>query len=158
MGPSANWSYPTTIKFGAGRISELAAQCKAAGLTKPLLVTDRALAGLPITAQALDILAAGGLGRAMFSEVDPNPTEENMQAGLKVYRAGGHDGVVAFGGGSALDLGKMIALMVEQPVPVWDLEDVDDWWTRANPDTIAPIIAVPTTAGTGSEVGRAGVL
>ncbi len=158
MGPSANWSYPTTIKFGAGRISELAAQCKAVGMARPLLVTDRALASLPIAAQALDILDAAGLGCAMFSEVDPNPTEANMLAGLDVYRAGSHDGVVAFGGGSALDLGKMIALMVDQPVSVWDLEDVGDWWTRANPDTIAPIIAVPTTAGTGSEVGRAGVL
>ncbi|MCC1482059.1 iron-containing alcohol dehydrogenase [Roseibaca sp. Y0-43] len=158
MGLTANWSYPTAIKFGAGRISELADQCKAAGIAKPLLVTDRALAALPITAQALDILDAAGLGRAVFSEVDANPTEANMQAGLAVYRAGGHDGVVAFGGGSALDLGKMIALMVDQPVSVWELEDIGDWWTRANPDTIAPIIAVPTTAGTGSEVGRAGVL
>ncbi len=158
MGPSANWSYPTTIKFGAGRISELADQCKAAGISAPLLVTDRALASLPITAQALDLLEGAGLGRAVFSGVDANPTEANMHAGLEVYRAGGHDGVVAFGGGSALDLGKMIALMVDQPVSVWDLEDVGDWWTRANPDTIAPIIAVPTTAGTGSEVGRAGVL
>jgi len=158
MGPTSNWSYPTTIRFGAGRISELGAECRAVGMARPLLVTDRALATLPITAQALDILEAAGLGRAVFSEVDANPTEENMQAGLAVYRAGGHDGVVAFGGGSALDLGKMIALMVDQPVPVWDLEDIGDWWTRANPDTIAPIIAVPTTAGTGSEVGRAGVL
>lgn len=158
MGPRANWSYPTTIKFGAGRISELAAQCKAVGIAQPLLVTDRALASLPITAQALDIMDADGLGRAVFSDVDANPTEANMQAGLKIYRAGGHDGVVAFGGGSALDLGKMIALMVDQPVSVWELEDIGDWWTRANPDTIAPIIAVPTTAGTGSEVGRAGVL
>ena len=158
MGLSANWSYPTTIKFGTGRISELAEHCKVVGIARPLLVTDRALATLPITAQALNILAAAGLGRAMFSEVDPNPTEANMQAGLQVYRAGGHDGVVAFGGGSALDLGKMIALMVDQPVGVWELEDIGDWWTRANPDTIAPIIAVPTTAGTGSEVGRAGVL
>lgn len=158
MGLTANWSYPTAIKFGTGRISELAEHCKAVGMAKPLLVTDKALAALPITAQALDILDAGGLGRAVFSEVDPNPTEANMQAGLDVYRAGGHDGVVAFGGGSALDLGKMIALMVDQPVSVWELEDIGDWWTRANPDTIAPIIAVPTTAGTGSEVGRAGVL
>jgi hypothetical protein len=155
---TANWSYPTTIKFGVGRISELPALCKGAGITRPLLVTDKALASLPITAQALDLLDAAGLGRAVFSEVDANPTEANMQAGLIVYRAGGHDGVVAFGGGSALDLGKMIALMVDQPVSVWDLEDIGDWWTRANPDTIAPIIAVPTTAGTGSEVGRAGVL
>ena len=156
--PTANWSYPTAVKFGPGRIAELAEHCKSAGIKRPLLVTDRALAALPITAQALDILDGGGLGRAVFAEVDANPTEANMEAGLKVYRAGGHDGVVCFGGGSALDLGKMIALMVDQPVSVWELEDVGDWWTRANSDTVAPIIAVPTTAGTGSEVGRAGVL
>ena len=154
----ANWSYPTAVKFGAGRIAELADHCKAAGIARPLLVTDRGLATLPITARALDVLEAGGLGRAIFPGVDPNPTDLNMEEGLKVYRAGGHDGVVAFGGGSALDLAKMIALMVDQPVPVWDLEDVGDWWTRANPATIAPVIAVPPTAGTGSEVGRAGVL
>ena len=156
--PTANWSYPTAIKFGPGRIRELADHCKAVGMKRPLLVTDKALASLPITAGALDILDAAGLGRAVFSEVDPNPNEMNMAAGLKVYRAGGHDGVVCFGGGSALDLGKMIALMVDQKVSVWDLEDIGDWWTRANPATIAPIVAVPTTAGTGSEVGRAGVL
>ena len=153
-----NWSYPTLVKFGAGRISELADHCKTAGLKNPLLVTDKALASLPITAQALDILEAGGLGRAVFSEVDPNPNEGNMEAGLAVYRAGGHDGVVCFGGGSALDLGKMIALMAGQTVSVWDLEDIGDWWTRADASKIAPIVAVPTTAGTGSEVGRAGVL
>lgn len=158
MNLRANWSYPTAVKFGAGRISELADHCKAVGLKKPLLVTDKALATLPITAQALDILDAAGLGRAVFSDVDPNPNEGNMEAGLAVYRAGGHDGVVCFGGGSALDLGKMIALMAGQTVSVWDLEDVDDWWTRADASKIAPIVAVPTTAGTGSEVGRAGVL
>lgn len=156
--PTANWSYPTAIKFGPGRIKELADHCKAVGIKRPLLVTDKALASLPITAQALDILEAAGLGRAVFSEVDPNPNEKNMADGLAVYRAGGHDGVVCFGGGSALDLGKMIALMVGQTVSVWDLEDIGDWWTRADASKIAPIIAVPTTAGTGSEVGRAGVL
>ena len=155
---TVNWSYPTAVKFGPGRIKELAEHCKAVGMRNPLLVTDKALSSLPITAQALDILDASGLGRAVFSEVDPNPNEKNMEAGLKAYRTGGHDGVVCFGGGSALDLGKMIALMVDQAVSVWDLEDIGDWWTRANADTIAPIIAVPTTAGTGSEVGRAGVL
>ncbi len=154
----ANWSYPTAIKFGAGRISELAEQCKATGINRPLLVTDKALANLPITAQALDILDAAGLGRAVFSEVDPNPNEGNMDAGIAAYKAGGHDGVICFGGGSALDLGKMIALMAGQTVSVWDLEDIGDWWTRADASKIAPIIAVPTTAGTGSEVGRAGVL
>ncbi|OOY30151.1 iron-containing alcohol dehydrogenase [Thioclava sp. F36-6] len=158
--PTANWSYPTTIKFGPGRISELADHCKSVGIAKPLLVTDKALAALPITAVALDVLDAAGLGRAVFSEVDPNPNEGNMTAGIEVYKAGGHDGVICFGGGSALDLGKMIALMAGQDasLSVWDLEDIGDWWTRANGDAIAPIIAVPTTAGTGSEVGRAGVL
>lgn len=156
--PKANWSYPTAIKFGAGRIAELADHVKAVGMQRPLLVTDKALSSLPITAQALDILDAAGLGRAVFSDVDPNPNEMNMEAGLKVYRAGDHDGVICFGGGSALDLGKMIALMVDQRISVWDLEDIGDWWTRADAAKIAPIVAVPTTAGTGSEVGRAGVL
>ena len=153
-----NWSYPTTIKFGAGRISELAEACAATGMKKPLLVTDKGLANLPITQNALDILDAAGLGRAMFSEVDPNPNEKNLDAGLQVYRDGGHDGVIAFGGGSGLDLGKMVAFMSGQTRPVWDYEDVGDWWTRADPNGIAPIIAVPTTAGTGSEVGRASVI
>ena len=156
--PTANWSYPTAIRFGAGRISELAEACKSAGMTKPLLVTDKGLASLPITASALDILDAAGLGRALFSEVDPNPNEKNLEAGIKAFREGGHDGVVAFGGGSGLDLGKLIAFMVGQTRPVWDFEDIGDWWTRADAARIAPIIAVPTTAGTGSEVGRAGVV
>ncbi len=158
--PNRNWNYPTPIKFGCGRIAELAEHCKAAGITKPLLVTDKALASLPITAQALDVMDKGGLGRAVFSDVDPNPNEGNMAAGIAVYKAGGHDGVICFGGGSALDLGKMIALMADQrpDLSVWDLEDVDDWYTRADATKIAPIVAVPTTAGTGSEVGRAGVL
>ncbi|MFZ0097596.1 MAG: iron-containing alcohol dehydrogenase [Gemmobacter sp.] len=158
--PNRNWSYPTAIKFGVGRISELAGHCMASGITNPLLVTDRALAALPITAEAVAVLKAAGLGDAVFSEVDPNPNEINMAEGIKAYLAGGHDGVVAFGGGSALDLGKMIALMAHQraDLSVWDLEDIDDWYTRADADKIAPIIAVPTTAGTGSEVGRAGVL
>lgn len=154
----ANWSYPTTIKFGARRIRELAEHCKTVGMARPLLVTDKALAGLPITAQALDILDAEGLGRAVFAQVDPNPNERNMTEGIEAYKAGDHDGVICFGGGSALDLGKMIALMVGQSIPVWELEDIGDWWTRADASKIAPIIAVPTTAGTGSEVGRAGVL
>jgi alcohol dehydrogenase class IV len=157
--PNRNWSYPTAIKFGVGRISELADHCKATGIKRPLLVTDKALASLPITTSALDALAAAGLGRAAFSEVDPNPNEANMAAGIAVYLSGNHDGVICFGGGSALDLGKMIALMAHQKnLSVWDLEDIDDWYTRADSGKIAPIIAVPTTAGTGSEVGRAGVL
>lgn len=155
---TANWSYPTAIKFGAGRIAELPAACAQAGIKRPLLVTDKGLAGLPVTAQTLDILDAAGLGRAMFSEVDPNPNEINLDAGVAAYKAGDHDGVIAFGGGSGLDLGKMVAFMAGQNRPIWDFEDIGDWWTRADADAIAPIIAVPTTAGTGSEVGRASVI
>jgi alcohol dehydrogenase len=158
MSISANWSYPTAYKLGRGRIKELADACKSLGMKKPLLVTDRGLATMGITINALDILEEAGLGRAMFSEVDPNPNELNLEAGVKVYKDGGHDGVVAFGGGSGLDLGKAVAFMAGQTRPVWDFEDVGDWWTRANSDAIAPIVAVPTTAGTGSEVGRASVI
>lgn len=158
MNLTGNWSYPTAIKFGAGRIAELPEACAAAGMKRPLLVTDKGLAALPITVQTLDILEAAGLGRAMFSQVDANPTEINLEAGVKAYLEGKHDGVVAFGGGSGLDLGKMVAFMAGQTRPLWDFEDVGDWWTRADAEAIAPIIAVPTTAGTGSEVGRASVI
>lgn len=153
---AGNWSYPTAIRFGTGRITELPAACAEAGIERPLLVTDKGLAGLPITRQTLDITEAAGLGRALFAEVDPNPNEQNLSAGVATYRAGGHDGVIAFGGGSGLDLGKMVAFMAGQTRPIWDFEDIGDWWTRA--DAIAPIVAVPTTAGTGSEVGRASVI
>ncbi|MFS8184610.1 iron-containing alcohol dehydrogenase [Pseudovibrio denitrificans] len=155
---TANWSYPTAIRFGAGRIKELAEACAAAGIKKPLLVTDKGLANLPVTASTLDVMEEAGLGRAMFSEVDPNPTEINLEAGVAAFKAGGHDGVIAFGGGSGLDLGKLIAFMAGQTRPVWDFEDIGDWWTRADADAIYPNIAVPTTAGTGSEVGRASVI
>jgi len=155
---TANWSYPTAVKMGAGRISELADHCKALGMKKPILITDRGLAPMPITQKALDILEAAGLGRAMFADVDPNPNDKNLDAGVKAFKAGGHDGVVAFGGGSGLDLGKCVAFMVAQTRPVWDFEDVGDWYLRANVEGIAPIVAVPTTAGTGSEVGRASVI
>jgi alcohol dehydrogenase class IV len=155
---SVNWSYPTSIRFGTGRIAEIAEACLAAGISRPLLVTDRGLADLPMVQATLDTLQSAGLGRALFSEVDPNPTEVNLQAGLSTYLRGQHDGVVALGGGSGLDLGKLIAFMSGQSRPVWDFEDVGDWWSRADTGGIAPIVAVPTTAGTGAEVGRAGVL
>jgi alcohol dehydrogenase class IV len=158
MSMIANWSYPTSIRFGAGRISELASACHTAGIRRPLLVTDRGLADLPITQNALDSLEATGFGRAIFSDVDPNPNEINLEAGVAVFRAGDHDGVVAFGGGSGLDLGKLIAFMANQTRSVWDFEDINDYWTRADANAIFPIVAVPTTAGTGSEVGRAGVI
>ena len=158
MSPTANWSYPTAIRFGAGRIAELAEACRAAGMRRPLLVTDAGLASQPITQAALDRLAAAGLGHAIFADVRPNPDDGNLAAGVAAFRAGGHDGVVAFGGGSALDLGKLVAFMAGQTRPVWDFEDIGDWWTRADVAAIAPIVAVPTTAGTGSEVGRASVI
>ncbi len=154
----ANWSYPTQVRFGAGRIAELGEACRAAGIARPLLVTDPVVAGLPIAAQALDAMRAAGLDPAVFSDVAPNPVSANVEAGIAAYRAGGHDGVVAFGGGSALDAGKLIAFQQGQTRPMWDFEDIGDWWTRADPAGIAPVIAVPTTAGTGSEVGRAGVV
>ncbi len=158
MNLTGNWSYPTAIRFGAGRVAELADACMAVGMQKPLLVTDKGLASLPITENVLQLMSAGNLGDGMFSGVDANPTEINVEAGLTVYRDGGYDGVIAFGGGSALDLGKVLAFMVGQTRPLWDFEDIGDWWTRADADAIHPIVAIPTTAGTGSEVGRASVI
>ncbi|WP_108659069.1 iron-containing alcohol dehydrogenase [Acuticoccus kandeliae] len=155
---TANWSYPTAIRFGAGRISELGRACRTAGITRPLFVSDPVVAGLPITENALAILAAEGVEAALFSGVAPNPIGANIEAGIAAYREGAHDGVVAFGGGSALDAGKAIAFQQGQTRPLWDFEDIGDWWKRADADTIAPVIAVPTTAGTGSEVGRAAVV
>lgn len=158
MALTGNWSYPANIRFGAGRISEIGEACRISGISKPLLVTDRGLKSMDITNRTLDLMEQAGLGRAIFAEVDPNPSEVNVDAGLKVYRDGGYDGVIAFGGGSGLDLAKTLAFMAGQSRPVWDFEDIGDWWTRADPDGIHPIVAVPTTAGTGSEVGRASVI
>jgi alcohol dehydrogenase len=155
---TANWSYPTAIRFGAGRIRELAETCRSAGMERPLVVTDPGLAGLPMTNEIMANLADADLGAALFSDVSPNPVEANVTAGVAAYRAGDHDGVVALGGGSGLDAGKAVAFMQGQSRPIWDFEDVGDWWTRADADAIAPVIAVPTTAGTGSEVGRASVI
>jgi alcohol dehydrogenase len=153
-----NWNYPTTVRFGAGRISELGEHVKAAGMTNPLFVTDRVVASMPMTAKAMETLSAAGVAGKLFSDVQPNPVESNITAGVAAFNAGTHDGVVAFGGGSALDAGKLIAFMKGQTRPVFDFEDVGDWWTRADASVIAPIVAVPTTAGTGSEVGRAAVV
>ncbi len=158
MSVSANWSFPTSIRFGAGRIAELAEACKAAGMARPLLVTDAGLRDLPITKDALEHLNGSGLCTSLFSDVQSNPTDANLETGIEAFKAGNHDGVVAFGGGSGLDLGKLVAFQAGQSRPVWDFEDIGDWWTRANSEAIAPIVAVPTTAGTGSEVGRASVL
>jgi alcohol dehydrogenase len=154
----ANWNYPTAIKFGPGRIAELPEALKAAGIARPLLVTDAGLVNLPVTQKTIQILKDAGIPVGVFADVKPNPVSANVEAGIKVLREGGHDGVIAFGGGSGLDVGKVIAFMAGQTRPMWDFEDIGDWWTRADPKGIFPIVAVPTTAGTGSEVGRAGVI
>ena len=154
----ANWSYPTAVRFGPGRIAELAEALKAAGIARPLFVTDPGLVDLPIVARALAVLAGAKVPVAVFSKVDGNPTLKNLEDGLAAYKAGGHDGVIVFGGGSAMDVGKLIAFISGQNRPVFDFEDREDWWTRADARGIAPIVAVPTTAGTGSEVGRAAVI
>ena len=131
-----------------------AESCAASGIKRPLLVTDKGLADLPITQDSLKLLDKAGLGAAMFSDVDPNPNDISLAAGVDVFNKGSHDGVIAFGGGSGLDLGKLIAFMAGQTRPVWDFEDIGDCWSRADSEAIFPIIAVPTTAGTGSEVGQ----
>ncbi|MEO7223934.1 MAG: iron-containing alcohol dehydrogenase [Devosia sp.] len=158
MAIRSNWNYPTTIRFGAGRIAELPDALKAAGIGKPLLVTDAGLVNLPVTQNTLKLLKDAGLEVGVFADVKPNPVAANVNAGIEALRTGGYDGVIAFGGGSGLDTGKVIAFMAGQTRPMWDFEDVGDWWTRADPKGIFPIVAVPTTAGTGSEVGRAGVI
>jgi alcohol dehydrogenase len=155
---NATWSYPTTVLFGAGTVAKLGRACADAGIRRPLVVTDPGLARLPVIQRVLDLLREAGLNPGLFSELRPNPTGSNVEAGLAVFRAGGHDGVVAVGGGSGLDTGKAVAFMAGQTRPLWDFEDVGDWWKRADPAGIRPIVAVPTTAGTGSEVGRAGVI
>lgn len=154
----SKWNYPTTVRFGAGRIAELADACKASGFANPLFVTDPFLAKTPIVANALKVLGDAGMKPGLFHDIQPNPVESNVYAGIEALRRGSYDGVVAFGGGSALDAAKVIAFMAGQTRPMWDFEDIGDWWTRADPAGILPIVAVPTTAGTGSEVGRAGVI
>jgi alcohol dehydrogenase class IV len=149
-----NWNYPTTIWAGPGRIAELGDACARVGIKRPLIVTDEGLISAPMIRNALAALK----NAALFGAVRGNPASSHVEAGLGAYRAGSHDGVVAFGGGSALDAGKVVAFMSGQTRPLWDFEDVGDWWTRADTAGIAPVIAVPTTAGTGSEVGRAGVI
>ena len=156
--PHANWNYPTAIRFGAGRIAELPSICREIGIERPLLVTDPALAAMAMVEDAVAANEAAGIRTGLFSTIHPNPVGADVEAGLAVYAAGGHDGVIAIGGGAALDVGKTIAFMSGQIRPLWDFEDKEDWWTRADPEGIAPVIAIPTTAGTGSEVGRAGVI
>lgn len=152
-----NWNYPTTIRFGAGRIAELPDACRELGIARPLLVTDPGLAQLPMVQQAIAHNEQAGVPTGLFSDIKLNPVGKNVDDGVRAYRDGGHDGVIAYGGGSALDAGKAIAFMSGQTRPMWDFEDIGDNWKAASAGGIAPIIGVPTTAGTGSEVGRAAV-
>jgi hypothetical protein len=153
-----NWNYPTQMRFGPGRIAELADACRELGMTKPLLVTDPGLKDLAMVRDAVAANESAGLPTAVFADIKGNPVGRNVDDGVAAYRAAGCDGVIAFGGGSGLDAAKAIALMVGQTRPIWDFEDREDWWTRVNAEGMAPVVAVPTTAGTGSEVGRASVI
>jgi len=155
---TADWSYPTRIAVGAGRIRELADGCHQLGIRAPLLVTDPGLAALPFISDVKARCAEAGLRIESFSDVQGNPTRQNVEDGVEIFTAGQHDGVIAMGGGSALDAGKAIAFLSGQQRSLWDFEDLDDNWSRAREDGIAPIIAIPTTAGTGSEVGRVSVI
>lgn len=159
--PSAfqgTWNYPTPMRFGCGRIAELPAACMESGITRALLVTDPGLAELEITKRAIAINVAAGVETVLFSDIKPNPVGSNVTDGVAAFHAHGCDGVVAFGGGSALDAGKAIALMIGQAGVLWDYEDIGDWWTTVEPSGMRPCVAVPTTSGTGSEVGRASVI
>ncbi len=155
---SGNWNFPTTVIFGAGRIKNLARACQSLGMTKPLLITDPGLAALDMVADAATANTEAGLPTAVFSDVKPNPVGKNVDDGVAAYQAGGHDGVIAFGGGSALDAAKAVALMVGQERPLFDFEDAGDNWKRVKTEGVAPVVAVPTTSGTGSETGRASVI
>lgn len=155
---TANWNYPTAIRAGIGRIQELPAACKELGIKAPLLLTDPGLAELPMVTQVLEQCQSAGIRCGLFANIKSNPTGENVNDGVAAYWRGEHDGVIAFGGGSALDAGKAVALMVGQELDIWQFEDVGDNWTKVREETMAPVIAVPTTSGTGSEVGRASVI
>jgi alcohol dehydrogenase class IV len=153
-----NWNYPTAMRVGVGRISEIADVCKNHNISAPLLVTDPGVAALPMVGDIVNTCTAAGLAIRVFSEIKPNPTGTNVENGVVAYMDGNHDGVIALGGGSGLDAGKAVAVAADQACTIWDLEDIGDNWTRADASKIPPIIAVPTTAGTGSEVGRASVI
>jgi alcohol dehydrogenase class IV len=155
---TATWNYPSHISVGAGRVKEVPMACKHLRMQSPLLITDPGLAELSMVREAVARCNEANLRCGLFSNIQSNPTGQNVRDGVEAYRAGGHDGVIAFGGGSALDAAKAIALMVGQERPLWDFEDIGDNWTRVKASGIAAIVAVPTTAGTGSEVGRAAVI
>ena len=153
-----NWNYPTTMWVGQDRIKDLSIACRNLNINKPLLVTDKGLASSDIIQNSLSNLKQNSFEVILYSNVVGNPTGTNVNEGVGIYRKNNCDGVIAFGGGSGLDVGKAVAFMSGQDLPIWDFEDVGDNWKKANSNSIAPIIAVPTTAGTGSETGRASVI
>ncbi len=151
---SMNWNYPTTIWFGNQRINEIQKACESLNIRKPLIVTDPGI----LKTNIIEKINSSLVNKSnIFSEVQSNPTGNNVELGVSYFNLNSHDGVIAVGGGSGMDVGKGIAFMAGQDRPLWDFEDIRDYWTRANSEAIKPIIAVPTTAGTGSETGRAGV-
>ena len=153
-----NWNYPTNMWVGENRINDLSIACKDLNIKKPLLVTDSGLVKADITFKVLDLLKKDNISVSIFSNVVGNPTGTNVNDGVEFFKKNNCDGVIAFGGGSGLDVGKAIAFMSGQKKSIWDFEDVGDNWKKANAESIAPIIAIPTTAGTGSETGRASVI
>ena len=153
-----NWNYPTTMWVGENRINDIGSACKTLNIMKPLLVTDKGLSKSDIVNNTLSILKSEGISAELYSNVVGNPTGTNVNEGVESYKKNSCDGVIAFGGGSGLDVGKAVAFMSGQSRPIWDFEDVGDYWKRANDKNIFPIIAIPTTAGTGSETGRASAI
>ena len=155
---NSNWNYPTTVWFGQGRVKDLHIACINLSITKPLFVTDQDLAKTDLVKKIISDSNLKSLSINVFSNIKGNPVGSNVDEGVKAFKKGNHDGVIAFGGGSGLDVGKAVAFMSAQTRSIWDFEDVGDNWTKANSDEIAPIIAVPPTAGTGSETGRASLI
>ena len=153
-----NWNYPTTMWVGQDRIKDLSIACRNLNINKPLLVTDKGLASSDIIQNSLSNLKQNSFEVILYSNVVGNPTGTNVNEGVGIYRKNNCDGVIAFGGGSGLDVGKAVAFMSGQDLPIWEFEDVGDNWKKAKSNSVAPIIAVPTTAGTGSETGRASVI
>ena len=153
-----NWNYPTTMWIGENRIEDLSLACKELNISNPLFVTDKDLINLDLIKNIILRLKKSFKNLAIFSNFTGNPIGENVEEGVKVYNTSNCDGVIALGGGSGLDVGKAIAFMSNQSRPLWDFEDISDYWTRADSSKISKIIAVPTTAGTGSETGRASAI
>ena len=149
-----NWNYPTPIWFGINRVKEVQIACDNLNIKNPLIVTDPGILKTSIISKVNQELSNE---TNVYSDVQGNPTGKNVTNGVDIFTKGNHDGVIAVGGGSGMDVGKGIAFMAGQSRPIWDFEDIGDYWTRANSDKIYPVIAIPTTAGTGSETGRAGV-